>query len=407
MNRSEISVKSKGAPSEALIIGGSAAGLFAAYLLACDGVRVRLFDANDVLRTSPRTLIATSQLTEVLGFFPSEAIVNRINRIDLFSPHRSATIPMTEPDLVVERAAIVRLLAEKAIQAGAEIRSGYKFLNFAPAVGGVTVKVRNVKLDLIEEFKTATLIGADGAFSRVAKIAERNSRATVPILQAIVRLPSGREADTAQVWFDPETTPYFYWLIPESHDRGAVGLIAEEGCDAKENLERFLACRRLEPIEIQAAKISVYAHTPRPWGRVSDCDIYLVGDAAGQVKVTTVGGLVSGLWGAKAAAKAILGQGNYGKELGPLRRELGLHLLMRSVLNRLSSADYDRLLELLDGKTTHLLGRYTRDELAKMFLRLLVAQPRLVSFAARLLLPRGVPGRVKRFLRRTADVGAQ
>ncbi|MGH7775216.1 MAG: FAD-dependent monooxygenase [Candidatus Binatia bacterium] len=399
MNGNEISLESAVRPSEAVIIGGSAAGLFAAYLLARDGVRVRLFDANDVLRTSPRTLIATSQLTEILGFFPSDAVINRINRIDLFSPHRSATIPMAEPDLVVERATIVRLLAERAIQAGAEIQSGTKFLNFAPAEGGVTVKVRNLKLDQTEEFKTTTLIGADGAFSRVAKVAERNSRATVPILQAIVRLPSGMQADITQVWFDPETTPYFYWLIPESQDRGAVGLIAEDSSNAKENLERFLARRGLEAIEIQAAKISVYTHTPLPWRRVSDCDIYLVGDAAGQVKVTTVGGLVSGLWGAKAAAKAILGQGNYGKEIGPLRRELGLHLLLRSILNRLSGGDYDRLLELLDGKTTHLLGRYTRDELAKMFLRLLVTQPRLLSFAARLLLPRGVPGRVKRFLR--------
>src|ERR1041384_1758784 len=81
------------------IIGGSAAGLFAGYLLAREGKRVRLFDANDVLHTESRTLITTSQLSSVLGFFPHEAVYNQIDRIDIFSPQRSVTIPMTEPDL--------------------------------------------------------------------------------------------------------------------------------------------------------------------------------------------------------------------------------------------------------------------------------------------------------------------
>lgn len=104
-----------------------------------------------------------------------------------------------------------------------------------------------------------------------------------------------------------------------------------------------------------------------------------------------MGGLVTGLWGARAVAAAILGQGDYGTELRLLRRELDLHLhrLVRSVLNRFSGTDYDRLLELLDGRITQLLGFHTRDELAKAFWRLLFAQPRLLGFAARLLLPRG------------------
>ena len=37
---------------------------------------------------------------------------------------------------------------------------------------------------------------------------------------------------------------------------------------------------------------------------------------------------------------------------------------VRSVLNRFRSASYDRLLELLNAKTIHLLGRYNRDQAA-------------------------------------------
>jgi len=368
--------------SEVDIIGGSAAGLFAAYLLAREGKRVRLFDANDVLNTDSRTLITTSRLTEVLGFFPQEAVCNEIKQIDLFSPRRSVTIPMTRPDLVVERSAVVRLLARKALEAGTEICGGCKFLNLEPSEGGVTLTIRDTHRDRTEKFKARTVIGADGTVSRVAKIANVNGHETPPILQAIVELPEGYGANTTQVWFEPADTPYFYWLIPESQTQAAVGLITEEGKDTKTKLEQFLSRRGLKIVDIQAARVPAYTHSVRPWSKISGADIYLVGDAAAQVKVSTVGGLVTGLRGAKAAANAILRQTDYLKELRRLRQELSLHLLIRSVLNRFRSADYDRLLGLLNEKTIHLLGLYNRDQAAAMLFRILLAQPRFLKFAA-------------------------
>src|SRR5712691_254152 len=101
MKQEKLQVEAMRSTGDVDVIGGSAAGLFAAYLLAREGKRVRLFDANDVLHTESRTLITTSQLSTVLGFFPHEAVCNTIDRIDLFSPQRSVTIPMKRPDLVV------------------------------------------------------------------------------------------------------------------------------------------------------------------------------------------------------------------------------------------------------------------------------------------------------------------
>ncbi|PYJ65443.1 MAG: hypothetical protein DME76_18220, partial [Verrucomicrobia bacterium] len=341
--------------------------------------RVRLFDANDVLNVASRTLITTSRLTEVLGFFPDEAVINRIDRIDLYSPMRSVIIPMKEPDLVVERAGVVRLLARKALDAGVEIRGGCKLVNIGPGDKGIRLTIRDTHRDRIEEFQTKTLIGADGMSSRVAKIATGNGHPTTPLLQAIVELPSGARAGTTQVWFEPEDTPYFYWLIPQSQTHAAVGFIAEEGKTAKGKLERFLARVDLKPVEMQSARIPAYGHFTRPWRRMAGCDIYLVGDAAAQVKVTTVGGLVTGLRGAKCAANAILRQADYWKELRALRRELSLHLLIRSVLNRFHGRDYDRLLDLLNERTIHLLGLYSRDQAARICCRIFLAQPRLLS----------------------------
>ena len=384
MRQTNLRIEANKRASEVLIVGGSAAGLFAAYLLAREGRSVRLFDANDVQHTVSRTLITTSRLTDVLGFFPQEAVVNEINEIEIFSRQRSVTIPMRQADLVVERAAIVRLLANKALKAGVEIRGGCKFLNLDPAEGGVTVTIHDTHRDRVEKFKTTTLIGADGTFSRVARIADRNGHETTPILQAIVKLADGARPKTTQVWFQPEDTPYFYWLIPESQKRAAVGFIAEEGNRARRKLTQFLSRRGMEPVEMQAARIPAYTHTTRPWRRMAGADIYLVGDAASQVKVTTVGGLVTGLRGARAAADAILQRRDYLKELRPLRGELSLHLLVRTILNRFHSADYDRLLDLLNEKTIRLLGFYNRDQAARMLFRVILAQPRLLKFAGSL-----------------------
>ena len=228
------------------IIGGSAAGLFAGYLLAREGKRVRLFDANDVLNVDSRTLITTSRLSEALGFFPKEAVVNRIDRIDLYSPRRSVSIPMQEPDLVVERAAVVRLLARKAVDAGVELRGGCKLVELKPSDKSLTVTIRDTHRDRTEEIKTKILIGADGMSSRVAKTAMANGHQTTPLLQAIVELPKGARPGTTQVWFEPADTRYFYWLIPQSETHAAVGFIAEEGKDCEKQTRTISGSRRAE-----------------------------------------------------------------------------------------------------------------------------------------------------------------
>jgi flavin-dependent dehydrogenase len=366
------------------IIGGSAAGLFAGYLLAREGKKVRLFDANDVLNVESRTLITTSRLTDVLGFFPREAVVNEIDQIDLYSPRCAVSIPMQESDLVVERSSIIRMLAGMALRAGVEIRGGCKLVDLQAADKHLTLTIRDTHNESTEKFNVKTLIGADGMSSRVAKNAGANGHQTTPILQAVVELHEGERAGTTKVWFEPQDTPYFYWSIPQSPTHAAVGFIAEDGKSARSKLERFLRRKGWKAVELQSARIPAYQHFIRPRRRVAGCDIYLVGDAAAQVKVTTVGGLVTGLRGARAAANAILRRGSYFRELANLRQELSLHLVIRNVLNRFEAPDYDRLLGLLNEKTIRLLGAYNRDQALSIIGRILFAQPRLLAFAPRL-----------------------
>jgi flavin-dependent dehydrogenase len=238
-----------------------------------------------------------------------------------------------------------------------------------------------------EEVHAGTIIGGDGASSRVARAAGWPALETVPLVQAIVRLPKDMPPDTARVWFVPQDTPYFYWLIPESATRGALGLIGETGTETRRHLEQFLEKRKLDPIEFQGARIPVYTGWVPVRRQVGRGSVYLVGDAAGQVKVTTVGGIVTGFRGALGVAEAILNGGS-SRELRTLRRELNLHLLLRRSLHDFQQSDYSRLVDLLNAPAIRSLGEYSRDEAWRILWRLCLRQPRLLLLGLRGLLTR-------------------
>jgi flavin-dependent dehydrogenase len=208
---------------------------------------------------------------------------------------------------------------------------------------------------------------------------------TVPLVQAIVRLPKDQRPDTTRVWFVPDDTPYFYWLIPESPERGALGIIGEDGRDTKRCLTRFLEKKHLEPMEWQGARIPVYRGWVPVRRRVGNGEVYLVGDAAAQVKVSTVGGIVTGLRGALGVAHAILRKGGR-TELVALRRELGTHWLIRRALHHFQQQDYSRLVDLLDASTREPLGEINRDESTRLLWNVVRRQPRLVLLGLRGLL---------------------
>jgi flavin-dependent dehydrogenase len=365
------------------IIGASTAGLYAAYLLAKEGVPVQVYEEGETLGPPARTLIVTSQIVPVLGFIPTEAIVNRIERIELFSPQATAQVHLAQPDLIIEREKLIRLLAERARQAGAEIMLGQRLLGFQSEGDGLTLQLLDRRTDRLREVRAQTLLGTDGVTSQVAGAIQRDGYTPVSIVQARVVLPPGAEAHTVQVWFDRADTRFFYWLIPESPECAVAGLIAENQAQASARLKRFLAAHRLEATGYQAAQVSTHKFNTQPWARVSGADVLLVGDAAGQVKMTTVGGVVTGLRGARAAASALLRPNGYAGELQGLKRELDLHLVLRRVLDRFANADYDALLRLLNRQARGILEARTRDEMARTFWRLALAQPQWIMLVAR------------------------
>ena len=368
------------------IIGASISGLFTAYLLAKEGVDVEVYERGDALGWPSRTLIVTNTISEILDFVPDEAILNKVRYIELFSRSRSARLELSSPDLVVEREKLLSLLARLAKGTGAEIVLKHQFEGFGQSGRKIVVSLRNLETGEEHRRSTDILVGADGALSAVSRAASRNGHHLTALVQAKVLLPEKANADTSKVWFDSDQTKYFYWLIPESDRVGAVGLITDNIQEADACLKVFLKKRGLETLEFQTALIPMHHFEWLGGFLTPGRNVFVVGDAAGQVKVTTVGGVVTGLHGARALATAVLNGKNYRKELRELKLELDLHLLVRRVLNWFNEKDYDSLLSMLDGGLKDILQDWTRDELSNSFLSLILKEPRLITLGAKAFL---------------------
>ncbi|GAC1703105.1 MAG: geranylgeranyl diphosphate reductase [Candidatus Acidiferrum sp.] len=368
---------------EVIVVGGSAAGLFAAAKIADGGRAVRVLESKPQLEPAARTLIVTHHFRKQLGPAAQESILNEIRRFELFTDGRSAQLTLSKPDLIIERSRLIAGLAKQAKQAGARLSFDTRFLALGP--GGSGVRVEAESRGKKTELHAPNIIGADGATSRVARHAGWPPIETVPLMQAIVRLPKDCPPDTTRVWFVPDDTPYFYWMVPESPERAAIGVIGEHGPATKKCFERFLQKKNLEPLEWQGARIPVYRRWIPVHRRVGNGNVYVVGDAAAQVKVSTVGGVVTGFRGALGVAQAILQNGR-SRELLALRRELSTHWLIRRTLHRFQQKDYSQLVDLLDGSIRESLGEINRDESTRLLWNVIRRQPRLVLLGLRGLL---------------------
>ena len=367
-----------------VVVGGSAAGLLTAAKVAAGGRNVHVLESKSGLDPAPRSLIVTHHFREQLGASAASCVVNEIRRFELFTDGRSAEIALRKPDLIIERARLIPSLAAEATKAGAKLSFDTRFLGLGPNSRGLRLEVESGGRHA--EIHADAVVGADGVTTRVGRAAGWPPVETVPLVQAIVKMPKDLRPDTTRVWFVPDDTPYFYWLIPENESRGALGIIGEgSGQRTKQRIERFLEKKHLEPLEWQGARIPVYKKWIPVERRVGNSKVFLVGDAAAQVKVSTVGGIVTGFRGAQGVADALLGSGN-GAELRALHRELATHWLIRRTMHHFEQQHYSYLVDLLNTATRESLGEIHRDHSTRLLWTVFRHQPRLILLGLRGLL---------------------
>jgi flavin-dependent dehydrogenase len=362
------------------VVGASSAGLFAAERLARAGRRVAVFERQPAVGHARRTYIITPQIARVLGEVPPSAVLHRSPVLELIAPGAAAAVELREPDLIVERRELCARLAERAAAAGAELYFGHRLADLAAGPRGAELRLARRGAPPATA-RAAAVIGADGVFSDVAQAAGIARPPVVQIVQAEVALPPGYDPRVTKVWFEPAETRYFYWLIPESDERGVLGVIADAGDPARARLDAFVARQGLRPLAYQAATVAMHHPALRPWGALGRAPVFLVGDAAGQVKVTTVGGSVTGFYGAEAAVRCLTEGLSPRRALAGVARELDLHWWLRRLLERLDGPGYARLVRQLSPAVLGFLGRHNRDEMAGAIWQVPFLRPQLLGTA--------------------------
>ena len=139
-------------------------------------------------------------------------------------------------------------------------------------------------------------------------------------------------------------------------------------------------------IEKQGGVVPIYSNRLRTYSESPEQKVYLVGDAACQVKATTGGGIIQGLTAAKCLADSIIYNRDYEKEWKKkLGKDLWLHLAARRVMDRFSYDDWNRLIDIFSKKKNkQILERFDRDYPSRFFLKLALQEPRLWGFARKL-----------------------
>jgi len=385
-----------------VIVGASTAGLHAARLLAEQGKSVSVYERRPNHNTERRTLIVTRALRKILGEIPEEVTLHQIEIMGVSSSQEETAIHLQDPDPIVERAAMTDLLTRKAVKAGAQIFYGRRFkgLREIPTENGGNAidisfehsRVGHPKQETARQTErvlaTQAIIGADGVLSDVAVASNIARPPSVPLIQAECPLPTNWKPDDCRVWFDLDKTKYFYWLIPESSSVCVAGLIGEKGLPVRLLLDNFLGKMGLEPSGWQSSQVALHHPRLKPWSSIGDIPVYLIGDAAGQVKVTTVGGTVTGFEGAEAACRAILNNTSYRRELRTLKRELDLHWWIRWALEGLDNKGFDTLIRAMSKGSQSFLSRYDRDSMVPVFWKLIFVEPSLIPVGIRCLLGR-------------------
>ena len=364
---------------EAVIIGASTAGLIAAEKIARSGKKVIVYEQGKSLDPNRRTYIITPGILRVIPDLDPRLVRSKIEMITVQAGEQSASIDLAVPDLVIDRSELIESFYDRAIKAGAEVSFNSRFLGLGR--NKIRVDVNGDELEVQAPF----LIAADGVNSRVREQVSGERVPAVPLLQSEINLPPGWDHRETRVWFDPEQTSYFFWLIPDRDGKAVLGLIADPGTNIRGILDDFAAERDFQLGENQSGNAAYYSRKLNNVIQSGAIRILFAGDAAGQVKVTTVGGTVTGLMGGIAAARAVISGTEYQSELRVVNREMNLHLFIRDLMSKMSRKEYQYLVEGLTPSVKDFLSKYDRDRMRNHFWKLAFLQPAFIPLGAKLL----------------------
>ncbi len=267
------------------IVGGGPAGTFSARLLAASGRDVTVIEDHHVSGTPTHCAgVVSAEVLENFGVRPD--VLGVISEAEVILPDSTTvhTKKRSPYAYVVDRANLDVKMADAAISAGADVRYGIRYKNYNVTDDNVTINTNSGSI------VSDLMVGADGQSSLVAASLGNNAaRSYIRGCQVDIDYRMENQ-DCMKLWLGSEIAPgFFAWMLPIG-DRTRVGLgVGLQHGPPMEYLNHLLKVSGLD----DRPHVATYAgKIPIGGRRVTYADrLLLIGDAAGQVKPVSGGGL--------------------------------------------------------------------------------------------------------------------
>ena len=344
---------------DVVVIGAGPAGLFAALCLLRQGFQVAVLEEHEVVGVpADCSGVVGVDAFGVLGF-DGFTVLGEVRQLALFSPGGIRVDFTAAASLasVVDRARFDQRLAAEVTAASGILRTGWHVTNVGVEADGVVVRraggaepTVRARLAILAcgpryHLQKALGLGTPGAFLHTAQVEVE-----------------ARDLPCAQVHFGSAVAPgSFAWAVPFWRDGRALARVGVSSTGPAEAPLSALLGRLRDD-----GRVGEDVSPPRRWpipilplARTYADRVLVVGDAAGQAKATSGGGIYYSLlcarMAAETAARAMAAGDLSARFLGRYerawRQQIGLELragrLFRFLFERLEDSEIDEVFRII------------------------------------------------------------
>ena len=283
---------------DAIVVGAGPAGNNAALGLARRGYEVMVIDAKETIGDKLCTGIVGQECLQTYPIRPGLIHREAVSANVITPSGNSACFRADSPQaFVIDRVAYVKSFACRAQAAGARYLKGQRVISVQTNVDGVVVQTEHAR------YRSRCLVVASGFRSPLVRqlgldsVADFVTGVQVPVYTTYV--------NQIEVHLGSSVAPgAFAWLAPTTPNRALVGLLSRR--NFHQLLNQFIQ-RMQESGKVGGLVegVKIWGIPLRPLKRTYLDRVLVVGDAAGQVKPTTGGGIYYSLLSSEIAADVL------------------------------------------------------------------------------------------------------
>ncbi len=375
------------------VVGASIAGNYLTYLLSKSNLRIAVIEDHKEIGLPFQCAGIISQKLSKLIELPKEIVLNRVNTAKIVSPSGNfINLSGNERPYVIDRIKLDRLFYNK-VKDNPNITYylGQRYKSFEYHIDD------SKRYLLIEtskrKFIAKMLVGSDGPLSLVGKQLKVKNNV---IYASQIRIKANFYDQEAAMYFNPRWKQLFGWIVPEGNGIYRIGIASAKHINRC--FRSFLNELNVDinnRIDQQGGII--------PYGvmnKLAFNNILLLGDAAGQVKATTGGGIIMLLTAAKYASNCIhrcFEDENFSKRIiqkyyekpcsHTIGRELKLHFIIRLILENFRNKDFEIFFKIIkENNIEHLVTFYGDMDFPKTLLIKLLRNRTVLGFMFKFLI---------------------